>query len=213
MVLYLGIDEAGRGAVIGPLVMAGVEATEEQIKKLKNLHVRDSKKISKNQREQLYEEINKVVTATYIEIAFPKEIDEWVRTKNLNRLEEEMSKRIIKKSNTSIVIIDSFSANALSLASRLQQLFPKKKIIVEHKADDKYVIVGAASIIAKVVRDWHIKKLGEKYNIGSGYPSDPTTQQFLRENLNNKEMIPYIRQSWETIERVKKKSNQKTLFL
>lgn len=211
MQLYLGIDEAGRGAVIGPLVMAGVEVTKYAIEQLKELKVRDSKQLTPSQRERLYDEINKIVRATYIEIAFPTEIDKWVVTKNLNKLEEEMAKRIMRKSKASVIILDSFSANAISLASRLQKAFGDKKIIVEHKADEKYIIVGAASIIAKVTRDRHIKRLGK--DVGSGYPSDPITQQFIKEHINEKDMQQHIRQSWATTEKIRKKSNQKTLFL
>ncbi len=210
MSLYLGIDEAGRGAVIGPLVMAGVECTEEVIEKLKNLNVRDSKQLTPSQRLNLYDKINELAKAIYIEIAFPPEIDRWVYNKNLNKLEEHMAIKIIKKSKASVVIIDSFSANALSIASRLQQIFKDKKILVEHKADEKYVIVGAASIIAKVTRDWHISKLDKE--IGSGYPSDPRTREFLHKHLKDKDMYRHIRHSWETIEKMKKKGNQKTLF-
>jgi len=211
MVLYLGIDEAGRGAVIGPLVMAGVEATKDEISKLQELNVRDSKKISKSRRERLYDLIKENVTNIYVEIAYPREIDDWVFNRNLNLLEEKMARKIIIKSSASVVIIDSFSANAISLATKFQHFFKNKKIIVEHKADNNYVIVGAASIIAKVVRDRSIKELGN--DIGSGYPSDPITQKFLDKNINNEKVMKYVRHSWETVERMKKRAKQRKLFL
>ncbi|NPA38229.1 MAG: ribonuclease HII [Candidatus Nanohaloarchaeota archaeon] len=206
----LGIDEAGRGAVIGPLVIAGVEVEKNAINKLKDIQVKDSKKLTPNTRERLAHQIRDIASNIYVEIIYPKEIDEWVIKRNLNLLEEHKVKKIISKSNASLIIVDSFSANAFSLKQRLSSSFPTKEFIVEHKADNKYEVVSAASIIAKVTRDKLVKALAK--DIGSGYPSDPITQKFLKKALKDEKLKNQVRHSWETVERLKK-GTQKKLFL
>jgi ribonuclease HII len=92
----------------------------------------------------------------------------------------------------------------------------KVQIISEHKADKKYPIVSAASIIAKVERDKAIKEIEEKYGeVGCGYPTDPKTIKFLEKYLKKYGKYPeFVRKSWKPAKRLKTeaKSKQEKLF-
>jgi ribonuclease HII len=87
------------------------------------------------------------------------------------------------------------------------------QLVVEHKADFNHLIVGAASIIAKVTREKELEKLKKKYHIefGSGYPSDPTTKKFIEENWNDPKISSIIRKSWATYKTIVSKNSQKGL--
>ena len=177
-----GIDEAGRGAVIGPLVIAGVTINKKDIIKLTELNIKDSKMLTKNQRENLFPKILSIATSYRIEIIHPQEIDNAVmgnNSLNLNKLEANYTAKIINLLNPDEVIIDCPSNNILTYKEYFIRFIEKReiKILLEHKADINYPIVSSASIIAKVTRDDEIEKIKKKINIdfGSGYPSDPLT--------------------------------------
>jgi len=205
----LGIDEAGRGPVIGPLVIAGVIGSD---KKLKYLGVKDSKDLSTQQRNSMYNEIIEVVDSYKIIKISPKEIDKAVLGKsNLNWLEADYSIKIINELKPSKVILDCPSNNTVKYKEYVvNRVNAKIKIISEHKADEKYPTVSAASILAKVTRDREIEKIKDKINenIGSGYPSDPVTVEFLKKNWNEYDIF---RKSWETYQKVKGNSSQSKL--
>lgn len=222
MKFYIGIDDAGRGPVIGPMVLAGVLADEKQIEQLKLLQVRDSKLVTPKRREFLFSKIKKIVEGCSIMKAPPSEIDEKISQKiNLNWIEAqkaaEIINNLIKKVSKAEVIIDCPSPNTRAWHNYLIQYVDKPdkiKLRCEHKADLHYVIVGAASILAKVTRDREIEKIKEKYNIkcGSGYPSDPLCQEFLRTS-KARELAKQglIRRSWATWKNEEKKKSQKKL--
>ena len=210
-----GIDEAGRGPVIGPLVIAGVCVDEEGEESLKALNVRDSKLILPKKREELFERIKKVVKSYEIIIVEPKEIDIVVLSKekgdNLNWLEARKSVEIINKLKPEQTILDCPSNNPKAYNDYVNEILEtKSRLVCEHKADAKYPSVAAASILAKVTRDREIKKLEKKYGrMGSGYPSDPVTKQFLQENFNKHPEI--FRHSWATYKNAKKAAAQSDL--
>ncbi len=210
----LGVDEAGRGPVIGDLVISGVMIEESDEKKLKKLDVKDSKLIAPKKREELFDEIIKVIKGYEILIIKPNEIDEAVLSKemNLNKLEGVKSALIINKLKPDVAILDCPSTNTESYKEFVKFFLKDKdiKIISEHKADFKYPVVSAASILAKVTRDSEIEKLRKKYGeIGSGYPADERTQEFIK---NNFEKHPEIfRKSWKTFQNLKKAKSQKDL--
>jgi len=212
--LILGIDEAGRGAVIGPLVIAGalIEAGKE--KDLVKIGVRDSKKLSPKQRADMYHRVRSKVKSRIIKI-LPEEIDANKRAGgNLNDLELEKMARIINDLKPDVVILDSIEANTMSVIAEITpQLLVDCKVIAECGADDKFPIVSAASILAKVDRDSEIASLKHNYgDIGSGYPSDPVTQTFLKNWLNDHNDFPRIvRKTWETAETLIGKTKQKKL--
>jgi len=218
MTFVCGIDEAGRGPVIGPMVICGVLVKEKDMPKLSSLGVKDSKLLTRNTRKILFEQIKKMVLDFNYVIIPPKEIDNALKSNhlNLNWLEAEKTAEIInkisKKTNINKVIIDCPSNNDKSyIAYILERLINKKlKLIAEHKADLIYPVVSAASIIAKVIRDREIDKLKKRYNVdfGSGYPSDKKTQDFLKKNYNK---YDFFRKTWISYKEIALKNKQKNL--
>ena len=209
----LGIDEAGRGPVLGPLVMAAVLHPNEQ--EIKQLGVKDSKLLSHAERINLSTAIQKTATNHLIIALSPQEIDQAVQSdeSNLNLLEARTTAKLINELNPTKAYIDCPSRNIEAYASYLRSFLINKNIelVCEHKADTRYPLVAAASIIAKVTRDREIERLKKKYDVdfGSGYPSDPYTKQFLQENFNT---YPFFRKSWSSWKSVAQQKNQKKLF-
>lgn len=193
-----------KGAVLGPLVIAGALIEEDKEKELVKLGVRDSKKLSPKQRADLYHRIRSKIKSHRIIKITPEEIDTNKRAgDNLNDLELENMAKIINELKPDIVYLDSIEANTMSVTAEITpKLRVDCKIIAECGADDKYPIVSAASILAKVDRDDDVASLKHLYgDVGSGYPSDPTTKTFLRNWLNDHNDFPKIvRHTWETAE-------------
>jgi len=195
-----GVDEAGRGSLLGPLVIAGVSLKKEKIRKLKSMGVRDSKKLTPLQREKLYKKIIKFVDNYYIAKINPYTIDKSVNKHELNNLEAKYMAKVISKLNPNISYVDSCDVNPSRFGKKISKLAKKDRIKSYHNADNRFVIVSAASIIAKVNRDRAIKKIQKKHNIGSGYPSDSKTIVFVKNYLSTKNDIPnFVRSSWKTV--------------
>ena len=195
-----GVDEAGRGSLLGPLVIAGVSLKKEKIRKLKSMGVRDSKKLTPLQREKLYKKIIKFVDNYYIAKINPYTIDKSVNKHELNNLEAKYMAKVISKLNPNISYVDSCDVNPSRFGKKISKLAKKDRIKSYHNADNRFVIVSAASIIAKVNRDRAIKKIKKKHNIGSGYPSDSKTIVFVKNYLSTKNDIPnFVRSSWKTV--------------
>ncbi len=206
-----GVDEAGRGPVIGPLVVAGVCGEES---KIASLRVKDSKKLSPKRRERLAEEIKKVASKIVVIKIEPEEIDALRERMTLNEIEVELFARVISQLNGDKVYVDAADVNEERFAEEIKKKLGKDvEIISEHKADSKYPMVSAASIIAKVERDRIInelkKELGE---FGSGYPADERTKRFLEKYVKeHNELPPHTRHSWKSAKRAMKKKEQKKL--
>ena len=212
MKLILGIDEAGRGPVIGPMVIAGYCIEEEKIDLLKSLGVKDSKELTRKQREEIYNDIIKLTDKYKYIIIDPKTIDYYVYKNKLNYLEFKNMIKIIEEIKPDKVIIDSPIVNTKKVIEYIKNnLKTNVEIIAENRADKNYPVVSAASIIAKVIRDREIDKIKEKINIdfGSGYPSDEKTIKALKEDYDK--IKDYIRESWMTIKRIRG-INQKNIF-
>lgn len=219
-IYIMGIDEAGRGPVIGPMVIVGVIATPSQIDSM-NRHVKkDSKKYSPLKRHTLYEYIYNIAKDILIRKISPSEIDEWVLNKEgLNEMEAYYTADLIKegadKYGVTIVYVDACDAQEENYKDRIIRYLgdraSKLTIISEHKADERYTIVSAASIVAKIVRDREIEILKEKYgDFGSGYPSDPRTQEFISKTKDiNK--LTIVRKSWKPIRKMLKNQGIKDL--
>jgi len=206
----LGIDEAGRGPVIGPMVIAGVMVEEDKIDYLREIGVRDSKELSRQKREEIFNELMKLDIKVKYYIIPPAMIDYYVEKKKLNILEFNHFCKIIEELKPDKVFIDSFTRNTNKLREAIyNKLSYKPEVIVEIKADKKYPIVSAASIIAKVIRDGEIDKIKREIGIdfGSGYPSDKKTIDALK---NNYEAIKdYVRKSWFTVRRIRMERQKK----
>lgn len=204
-----------RGPVIGPLVICGVLANEEQEQSLVDLGVKDSKMLTPVRRERMFDKIKNIVEKYEIIVIEPKEIDAAVGKKdglNLNWLEADKSVEIINKLKPFQAIIDCPSNNIRQYTDYIRsRLKTNTVIIAEHKADQTYPIVSAASILAKVTRDDLIQEIKKKYNIefGSGYPSDPMTQVFVQKNWNK---YPIFRTSWESYKEIVRGKAQTKLF-
>lgn len=213
MSLICGIDEAGRGPVIGDLVLCGVAIEEDNLNRLKELGVKDSKLLTPKMREELFPKIKKTVDKYVIIQVKPKEIDEALDSEhlNLNWLEAHKTAEILNKIKPDSAIIDCPSPNIKKYESYLRNLLDNKKmaLVLSHKAE-KYEVVAAASILAKVTRDKEIEKLKKKYgDFGPGYPSNPITQKFLKENW---EKYPEIfRRTWVSWKNHKNAKLQKKL--
>ena len=213
----VGIDEAGRGPVIGPLVMAGVKVSEKDIVKLETLGLKDSKLLSPKQRDEFFFILSKLDYIEYeISTASPKEIDDILNSINfnLNSFEALHSALIINKLKPDIAILDLPSNNAAAYNESVRiNLNVKVELISEHKADMNYAVVSAASIFAKVTRDREIEKLKKSIGIdfGSGYPSDPKTVEFLEKNYAKKEYSDLFRKTWASYKRLVSEKNQKKL--
>ena len=207
----LGLDEAGRGPVLGPMVVAGIVIPEKKEKIIERMGVKDSKRVTPKRRAVLYRKLTKMFEYETVEIS-AKDID-ILREKgvNLNQIEKLAMMRIMAKLKADRIIIDSLDIKEGRLEEEMQNFVGENsEVIAEHKADDKYLVVGAASIIAKTRRDElidqinkeYIKSTGDKNGIGSGYPSDPKTKNFLK-NYRYDEMPDFVRRSWGTVQRIK----------
>jgi len=211
-----GVDEAGRGSVIGPLVVAGVLFNEKDLPKLIDLGVRDSKLLSSQKRTKLAIKIRKIALICHAVFLTPAEIDVVVESKRklhkLNRLEAKAMAKIITILKPDLVYVDASDVLAERFGEHIAELLDfAPKIVSEHKADLTYPVVSAASIIAKVERDQAISQLQNRYgNLGCGYPSDPKTIKFL-ENWKIKFGVypDFVRKSWKTAKRIERKTDSK----
>jgi len=210
-----GIDEAGRGCVIGPLVICGAMIDEKKEAELKKLGVKDSKLLTPLQRERLAKELPKHVKYQVIIIPAP-EIDKNVRGEdgsNLNWLEANKSVELINMLNPEKVILDCPSPNIKAykeyVAERL--LHKKFKLLVEHKADLHHPIVAAASVFAKVTRDAEIEKIKKHvgFDFGSGYMADKRTSEYLKKAWDKHPEI--FRHSWAPYKKAAGLKKQKNL--
>lgn len=220
MTLILGIDDAGRGPVLGPMVLAGVLIEEKDNEVLKVWGAKDSKLLTPRKRKEIKENIINQFRH-HLEISEPIDID---KSSNLNYLEAIKTAMIINELTKDLsekvsVIVDCPSTNIESWTNDVQKLIKKPEIIslvCEHKADFNHPSVSAASIIAKERREDEMRELRSKAGVdfGSGYPADPKTKEFIVENFDNEKHKSIIRFSWKTVKKLieAKKSSQKKLF-
>lgn len=219
--LVAGVDEAGRGSVIGPLVVAGISIEENKISKLMDLGVKDSKLLSPEKRATLAKQIRKLVMNCHVMFLSPLEIDRVVETGKrlyrLNRLEAQSMARVITILKPDMAYVDAADVVANRFGEHISEnLDFTLKLVSEHKADLTYPVVSAASIIAKVERDQAIFHLQKKHgDLGCGYPSDSITINFLGNWIRKFGSYPdFVRKSWKTSKRLKMEfdSRQKKLL-
>jgi len=218
----LGIDDAGRGPVIGPMILAGVLIDKKIESSLKRLGVKDSKQLTPKRREHLAGKIREKAETFEVVIISAEEIDK----KNekgikLNELEAFASAKIINKINKGYnkikVVVDCPSPSIIKwqdfLKTKIKNL-SNLEISCEHKADKNHVSVSAASIIAKSIREKEMTKLKKKYGeeIGSGYTSDALTIKFLQKNAHKHKDSGLFRKTWSTWKSAYKNLGQRKLF-
>ncbi len=206
------------GCVIGPLVIAGVSIKKERIQELSSIGVRDSKVLSPTQRTNLAIAIRNIAHDISIVELPPEEIDEYVlkgrKLRKLNYLEATAMAKVIRELNPAIAYVDSSDVRPERFADDIQEhLLKRIRIISEHHADQKYPVVSAASIIAKVTRDQRIAEIEDQYgDFGSGYPSDERTIRFLEDWVRKHGSFPgFVRKSWKTISRIEQGIRQAKL--
>ena len=212
--LVAGVDEAGRGCVIGPLVIAGVLIKEEKLPVLKRLGVKDSKLLSAKKRQALAIEIAGIAEKQVIMKLAPVEIDRAVesnrRLHKLNRLEAQTMAKVIEALKPAVAFVDAADVLEERFKNHIKEgLSFNAKIIAEHKADKTYPVVSAASIIAKVERDREIASLRGRYGeFGSGYLADSRTTRFMRQWLQAHGEYPdCVRKSWKPAKQLKDELN------
>ena len=201
----LGIDEAGRGSVLGPLVVAGVLIPTKMKRVLQRMGAKDSKKLTPERRRILGRKLRKMFDYEAVVIT-AQDIDNLrAQGTNLNEIEMMAYQKIISKFSPEKAIVDAVDIKAERFQERLRTT-TGIDVIAEHKADDNYIEVSAASIIAKRTRDEFIEQLNKDFRkiggVGSGYPSDPKTKKFLT-NFTYDEMPDCVRKSWATVEKMK----------
>jgi len=201
----LGIDEAGRGSVIGPLVVGGFCVGSDRVAELVSLGARDSKTLSPRARERVFADLGSVGRSAVVALS-PRTVDLAVERGKLNDLEAGAFARLIRMLEPDVAYVDACDPNEHRFGSRVARLAGgTTRVVARHHADRDFPIVGAASIVAKVRRDRAVARLRRTLGdgLGSGYPSDRRTIEFLRATLAVRPTVPaWVRSSWSTMQRV-----------
>jgi ribonuclease HII len=207
-----GVDEAGKGPVLGPMVVAGVACSDPG--ELAALGVMDSKILSPKRREVLFEMIrDRFPSAVVIRTA--AEIDRLREEMTMNEITARAHAEVVRELGCREVYLDACDVNEERYARTVGvHIGYPCSITARHRADQTFPPVSAASIVAKVIRDARIRELEEEFGvIGSGYPADPVTIAFLKEYIAAHGRPPVIaRSSWATVKNLMKNAGQKRLF-
>ena len=211
--MKIGVDEAGRGPVIGPLVVCAFASASES--ELEELGVKDSKLLSHKKRNEIFKHL--IEMPHHVIICPPERID---NSANLNHLEVELFAEALAGMPNGEIMLDACDVDAARFARNVSAL-ANRTCKAEHKADENFLAVGAASIIAKVTRDNIVKEISEQvgFNVGSGYPSDLKTIDAVKELVKGETPHTCLRWSWKTVENAwggktppRPNANQQTLF-
>ena len=203
--MICGVDEAGKGPVMGPMVVAAVSV--ENAKLIENLGFKDSKLLSSQRRLELFNLI-KLNYSYEIEVINVEKIDEYRMKNQLNLLNRKAFEKVISRLNPKVAYVDAADVNEERFGREIKVNLTNSNdtdVISMHKADSMIPVVAAASIIAKQTRELEIKKLKKEIgDFGSGYPSDERTIKFLKSYFHdNSRWPPGTRKSWKTIERIR----------
>ncbi|MEM0246582.1 MAG: ribonuclease HII [Desulfurococcaceae archaeon] len=206
----IGIDEAGRGPLIGDMIVSGVLVSPDMLEKLKNRSLKESKRLSPKKRYWFYKQALRegvVVVAVYVH---PWRMDR----ENLNDVEEECIGWILRILCTLIdpdvggvhIYVDEIKGRASRIRDIAETCFKgfPVEFVMEPGADARYLPVALASIFAKVMRDLDLVKLRKHVgNFGSGYPADPLTKKWLKEMYTPGSDPPlYVRRSWRVLKNI-----------
>ena len=208
--IIAGTDEAGRGCILGPLVICIAIADAEKEEELRRIGAKDSKLLSPSARKRLYSQIKEICHEARCIHITAKQLNEMMPHHSLNEIEAmKVAELLSQMDNHPVLIVaDSPDTDAKRFEARIRKYLTRDlEIRSEHKADFKYPIVSAASIIAKVDRDEEIEKIKVElgYDFGSGYTSDPRTIEFLKSNMHIPNVRKYLRERWETVNRLKQR--------
>ena len=209
--MICGVDEAGKGAVLGPLVIAGVCCQTDE--ECRQLGARDSKTLSPDRREVLYEALKNQFPTTVI-VLNAEDVDRALQKMTINECPARAHAAILQYLRPDTAYVDACDVNAARHGRTMRRFLVHRCILItEHKADQIHPVVGAASIIAKVVRDREMKILRSRYgDLGSGYPADPVTRRYLDQYIaEHRQPPPFARKSWQTVEACLRSLHQKDL--
>ena len=199
--IICGIDEAGRGSLLGPIIVAGVCVTKKSISEMVEKGIKDSKLLSPKKRQVLFGRVISVAESICVCRINIEDIDFHVFRNNLNLLEAEAMAITIRNMKSDKTYVDSCDVNPSRYQRTIKSFLKENntKLVSMHHADRLNVVVSGASIIAKVIRDSEISKIRIKYgDVGSGYPSDKKTIKFVKEwFIQKNEIPPFARKSWK----------------
>lgn len=215
--LIAGIDEAGRGPCLGPMVLAVTTIEKRFEERLLEIGVKDSKMLSPKQRLEQFGQIKIAVNEFATVHIEPQELDALMDWRSLNEIEAMKIGFLLNnlKQKPEIVFVDAPDVIEANFSRRIRKYIDFETTIrSEHKADVNYPIVSSASIIAKVERDKKIEELAKKFGcVGSGYSHDPLTIAFLKKWVQeHKALPPFARKAWGTSKRIEGELFQKKLF-
>ncbi|MFQ5970669.1 MAG: ribonuclease HII [Nitrososphaerales archaeon] len=200
--IVAGVDEAGRGSILGPLIIAGIRIDKSKMKHLRSLDVKDSKKLRPQARQKLYKKILKVIDKYYLCRLQPEQIDRFVSKRRLNSLEANAMAIVINRLKPQIAYVDSCDVKPERFRKAVMSTLKcKARVTSSHHADTNNLAVSAASIIAKVNRDKEIAEIRKKIgDVGSGYPSDKKTMRFIKRWVRMHKKGPKCaRSSWKPL--------------
>jgi len=207
--MRFGADEAGKGPVLGSMFAAAVRAPVDALPE----DVADSKDVRPERRVELAGEIRAAATVGVAEIPASR-IDDPATDMNTLTVAAHAAAIGDAVTDGDAGLCDAGDTDEARFARRVGERVERDiDLRAEHRADERDAHVGAASIVAKVERDAHVEALSEAHgNVGSGYPSDPTTREFLREFVAEHGELPdCARRSWSTCDDVLAKAEQSAL--
>ena len=211
--IIAGIDEAGRGAVIGPMVLACISIDSKDSKKLEAIGVKDSKELSAKRREELFKQIESFAKDIIVVKVSACKISSFkAKGINLDKLEAMKIAEMVTMINADKIYIDSIEQNSEKFEKMIREFLPEEKkkaeLVVKNYLDENIPVVSAASIIAKVERDKEIEEIKKQVNFdfGVGYSHDDRTRDFIEKILQTEDQPPsYLRIHWETVQDIARK--------
>ena len=207
-----GVDEAGRGSIIGPLVVAGISFRKSTIPELSKIGVKDSKALTPRSRVSIYTQLKEMASSICVYRIDCSVIDDNVYLKRLNKLEAKIMARVINNLHADEVYVDSCDVNPDRYEHCIRSYLPalKPKLRSMHHADSMNRVVSAASIVAKITRDEEIEKIRKTHcSIGSGYPCDYKTMGFISDWISKYKCPPnFARKSWRPLKQMLKNIDQ-----
>jgi len=187
--------------LLGPIIVAGISVSKKSISEMIDKGIKDSKLLTPKKRQILFGHVVSIAESICICRINIEDIDFHVFRNNLNILEAEAMAITISNMKSDETYVDSCDVNPSRYQRTISSFLKRNstKLISMHHADKLNAVVSGASIIAKVIRDSEITKIRVKYgDIGSGYPSDKRTIEFVREWFRQKnEIPPFARKSWK----------------
>lgn len=197
-----GVDEAGRGPMFGPLVVGAVFCEDDSV--LRDIGVKDSKMLTPSARDRMFDRISDATVWCTVPIS-AEDIDSKMRTQTLNMIELDLFVEAVSQHPSDVVYVDCPDVDTERFGRIVSMRLNSRKVVAAHKADALYPVVSAASIMAKVTRDRMLDELRKEFDceIGSGYPSDPTTVNFIEKWIKDNGCAPpHTRKSWKPVKQM-----------